>query len=207
MFSGCSHILLLGCVGVLFAQSTRSLATRFLTHISTFAGTPALFLDPVSALHGDLGILSPNRTDVVILISYSGNTVELLHLAATLRTRCRTLVALTKCAQSPLSVASNIWLDASIGGDGLEADPGLPAPTSSLVVALGLLDALALAALRSNVGFEQEEEKQAQQSAASSQQAREVFVWNHPGGSLGLQVGLALHNFNRILCLTKTFAI
>jgi arabinose-5-phosphate isomerase len=91
----------------------------------------------MNALHGDIGLIQP--ADVVLFISYSGATAELLSLLPLARLRCSKTMALTANGSSPLATGSDVWLDASIGTDGREADPDLPAPTSSSVVALALL--------------------------------------------------------------------
>lgn len=141
-----------------------------------------MFLDPVAALHGDLGIISPNGKDIAILISYSGSTSELLHLAPILRSRCASVISLSGNKDSQLARTADIAIDAAIGGDGLEADMDVPAPSSSLAVSMGLLDALALSALRENVD-------------GSRSKAQSAFLSNHPGGHLGRQLTTALSTF------------
>jgi len=137
-------------------------------------GIPCIFLDPVAALHGDLGVISPMRCDPVILISQSGRTAEVLNVLPYLRTRCSHVIALTSKQSSPLAQNADAWLDSSIGGDELEAESDLLAPTSSSMVTLALLHTLALSSLKIKTGWH---------SDASERQA--VFAKAHPGGNIG----------------------
>lgn len=134
-------------------------------------GIPAVFLCPVAALHGDLGCISGSGNDVLLSISYSGKTQEVLNLLPLVKDRCSHLIALTGNGHSPLAKQSDVWLDGSIAGDGLEADPHLPAPTSSVAVALGLLHALGLSVMRCKSGWE-----------SHARHRQEVFARHHPGG-------------------------
>lgn len=141
--------------------------------VATFCslGIPALFLCPVAALHGDLGCISGTGQDVLLSISYSGKTQEVLNLLPLVKNRCSHLIALTGNGDSPLAKQSDVWLDGSISGDGLEADPQLPAPTSSVAVALGLLHALGLSVMRCKTGWD-----------SHARDRQEVFAKHHPGG-------------------------
>jgi hypothetical protein len=102
------------------------------------------------------------------MISHSGSTAELVSILPLLRQRARFLIAVTASKESPLAQSSNGWLDArsaslpsntSMDPDLgtmtrlAEADPHVPAPTSSVVVALGVLDAMSLALMRVRVGM------------------------------------------------------
>ncbi|MEN8256822.1 MAG: KpsF/GutQ family sugar-phosphate isomerase [Thermodesulfobacteriota bacterium] len=125
-------------------------------------GTPALFLHPVEAMHGDLGIVDPQ--DVVLAISYSGETSELNLLMPTLKNRGVKTIALTGNGASTLSGFADATLRAAVPK---EACPLGLAPTSSTTAALAIGDALAVVLIdRKNF-------------AASD------FRKNHPGGSLG----------------------
>jgi D-arabinose 5-phosphate isomerase GutQ len=136
---------------------------------------PAVFVDPIAALHGDIGVLSPHGIDVALMISYSGRTAELLRLLPTLQARCQGgLIALTGDPTASLSVAADCWLDGMVDG---EADAEVPAPSSSALVALAQLDALALCSLRLRVGWE------APGTARAS-----VFAHHHEGGQLGIKL-------------------
>jgi arabinose-5-phosphate isomerase len=102
-------------------------------------GTPAHFLHPSEALHGDLGMLS--RSDAVLALSASGETEELLYLIPALQRLDATLIALCGCSTSTLAQACTVFLDTSVS---TEACPLNLAPTASTTVMLALGDALAL---------------------------------------------------------------
>jgi arabinose-5-phosphate isomerase len=102
-------------------------------------GTQAHFLHAAEAIHGDLGMLASG--DVVLALSYSGETEELLRLLPTLERLKITLISISGCPNSTLAQASNIFLDTSVS---TEACPLNLAPTTSTTVMLALGDALAL---------------------------------------------------------------
>jgi arabinose-5-phosphate isomerase len=125
-------------------------------------GTPALFLHPAEALHGDLGMLA--RGDVVIALSASGETEEIVRLLPTLKRIGDALISFCCNLQSTLAVASDVALDCSVSQEACGL--GL-APTASTTAMLALGDALAVAvSLRR--GFRAED-----------------FADLHPGGKLG----------------------
>ncbi len=128
----------------------------------TSTGTPATFLHPVDSVHGDLGIVGPD--DVAILISKSGETLELLDLLEPLARLGVRSIAMTADATSRLARAADCWLDIWVRE---EACPHDLAPTTSTTVTLALGDALAVALLQER-GF-----------------AAEDFARLHPGGALG----------------------
>jgi arabinose-5-phosphate isomerase len=125
-------------------------------------GTPSFFLHPVEAMHGDLGMVQD--TDVVIAISYSGETTELNSLLASLRRRCAAVIAMTGRAGSTLGSAADVVLDISVPKEACSL--GL-APTASTTATLALGDALAVVLMNRN------------------QFQVEDFRHNHPAGSLG----------------------
>jgi arabinose-5-phosphate isomerase len=125
-------------------------------------GTPAFFLHPVEAMHGDLGMVA--STDIIIAISYSGQTSELNALMASLKKRGVRIIAMTGGLNSSLAEAADIILDIGIPK---EACPLGLAPTTSTTATLALGDALAVVLLN---------RKKFQASD---------FRKNHPGGSLG----------------------
>ncbi|MEA2561631.1 MAG: arabinose-5-phosphate isomerase [Acidobacteriota bacterium] len=125
-------------------------------------GTPALFLHPAEAVHGDLGMIVPG--DVVLGASYSGTTEELLRLVETLKRLGVPLVVMTSNPGSPLARLADIHLPVSIDR---EACPLNLAPTASTTATLALGDALAMALLEAR-GF-----------------TREDFALLHPAGQLG----------------------
>ena len=130
------------------------------TMVST--GTPASFLHPSEAVHGDLGMVG--RGDVVIALSYSGETEELLRLLPVLPRLGVTLVSLCGCAGSTLAQASEHVLDVSVGQEVCQHQL---APTASTTAMLALGDALAMDVSR-RLGFRAHD-----------------FAELHPGGHLG----------------------
>lgn len=125
-------------------------------------GTPAFFLHPAEAIHGDLGMIA--KTDVVIGISYSGETDELLQILPSIKRLGVSVIALTGNTKSSLAKASDIVLDLSVRE---EACPMGLAPTASTTATLALGDALAVTLLEKR-GFQKED-----------------FALLHPGGTLG----------------------
>jgi arabinose-5-phosphate isomerase len=131
---------------------------------ATFAstGTPALFLHTGEALHGDLGMLTAG--DVLIAISTSGETAELIELLETVKRLAVPLLALTANPKSTLAQASNIVLDIAVKEEACSLNL---APTASTAAAMAMGDALAIALLEAR-GFKAED-----------------FAALHPGGRLG----------------------
>src|SRR6266568_855094 len=128
-------------------------------------GSAALFLHPAEAVHGDLGVLMPG--DVVIALSASGETEEILRLLATLKRKGDALVSFCCDLGSTLAQASDVVLDCSVGREACALNL---APTASTTSMLALGDALAVAvSLRK--GFRAED-----------------FAELHPGGKLGKQL-------------------
>lgn len=125
-------------------------------------GTPAFFLHPAEGIHGDLGMLA--RRDVLIAISNSGETDEILKLVPYVKRLNVPVLALTGKPQSSLAKHSEVVLDVSVAE---EACPLGLAPTASTTAALAMGDALSIALLERR-GFKQED-----------------FLRVHPGGALG----------------------
>src|SRR5215467_3805152 len=125
-------------------------------------GTPAFFVHPAEASHGDLGMIAPG--DVVVMLSNSGETDELLLLTPHLKRQGAKIVALTGNEQSSIAQAADVHLDAAVDS---EACPLGLAPTASTTATLALGDALALALLDAR-GFSVDD-----------------FARAHPGGALG----------------------
>ena len=128
-------------------------------------GTPSFFLHPVEAMHGDLGMVQD--TDVVIAISYSGETAELNSLLSNLKRRCSSVIAMTGAATSTLAGSADVVLDISVPKEACSL--GL-APTASTTATLALGDALAVVLMNRN-----------------DFQAAD-FRSNHPAGSLGARL-------------------
>jgi arabinose-5-phosphate isomerase len=125
-------------------------------------GTPAFFLHPAEAIHGDLGVIQ--RDDVVVALSYSGETDELLRLLETIRRLGAKLIAITGVVSSTLAQAADVSLDCRVTE---EACPLNLVPTASTTAALALGDAIAMALLVEK-GFREED-----------------FANLHPGGKIG----------------------
>ncbi len=133
-------------------------------------GSPALFLHPAEAVHGDLGMLA--RGDVVIALSASGETEEILRLLATIKRIGDALISFCCNLKSTLALASDVALDCSVSQEA--CGMGL-APTASTTAMLALGDALAIAvSLRK--GFRAED-----------------FADLHPGGKLGKKLSRVHH--------------
>ena len=131
-------------------------------------GTPAFFVHPGEASHGDLGMIT--RKDVVLALSNSGETDELLTILPTIKRQGIPLIVMTGNAQSSLAIMGDVYLDVSVPA---EACPLGLAPTASTTAALVMGDALAIALLEAR-GFTDED-----------------FARSHPAGSLGRR--LLLH--------------
>jgi arabinose-5-phosphate isomerase len=125
-------------------------------------GTPAYFVHPAEASHGDLGMITAK--DVFIALSYSGESQELLTIVPVIKRQGARLISLTGNPRSSLAAASDAHLNAAVDK---EACPLGLAPTASTTAALALGDALAVALLDAK-GFREED-----------------FARSHPGGSLG----------------------
>lgn len=142
-------------------------------------GSPAFFVHPGEASHGDMGMIT--RRDVVIALSNSGSTVEVVTLLPLIKRMGVTLISMTGNPASTLAQASDVHLDASVES---EACPLDLAPTASTTVALVMGDALAIALLEAR-GFTAED-----------------FAFSHPGGALGrkllLKVEDIMHTGSRI---------
>jgi arabinose-5-phosphate isomerase len=128
-------------------------------------GTPAYFVHATEAVHGDLGMIMPD--DVVIALSYSGETAEVVHALPLMRRRAGGLIAVTARPRSTMARLADVHLDIGVSE---EADRRGLAPTTSAVATMALGDALALAVAEAR-GF-----------------TREQFGECHPGGSLGKQL-------------------
>jgi arabinose-5-phosphate isomerase len=159
---------------MLLGMGKSGLIARKIAATLCSTGTPAHFLHPAEALHGDLGMIAAG--DVVVVLSSSGETEELLALLPTLRRMGSVVISLCGATESTLAQASEVWLDASVAK---EAGALNLAPTASTTVMLALGDALALEVSHRR-GF-----------------AAEDFAELHPGGRLGrrlARVGDLMHS-------------
>ena len=143
---------------------------------ATFAstGSPSFFVHPAEASHGDLGMIT--RDDIVLTLSNSGETEELLNLLPLLRQIGTTIIALTGHPESTLARKADLHLEIPVER---EACPLNLAPTSSTTATLAMGDALAVALMHVH-GFKPED-----------------FAYNHPGGSLGRQLLTTVHDVMR----------
>ncbi|MGA1741223.1 MAG: KpsF/GutQ family sugar-phosphate isomerase [Pseudohongiellaceae bacterium] len=134
-------------------------------------GTPAHFVHPAEASHGDIGMIT--EQDVVLALSNSGTTEELLSILPVLKRKGVALIAMTGDVKSILARSADVNLDASVE---TEACPLGLAPTTSTTASLVLGDALAMALLEAR-GFTAED-----------------FAFSHPGGNLGRRLLLKVEN-------------
>jgi arabinose-5-phosphate isomerase len=156
--------LMLACTGrvVVMGMGKSGHIGRKIAATLASTGTPAMFVHPAEASHGDLGMVQP--IDVVLAISNSGESEELNAILPMLGRLGVPLVAITGGAQSALARQARVTLDSSVAQ---EACPLNLAPTASTTAQLALGDALAVALLDAR-GFRQED-----------------FARSHPGGALG----------------------
>ena len=134
-------------------------------------GTPSYFIHPGEAIHGDLGMIT--KEDIVLMISNSGETIELLQILPSIKQKNVPIIAITGRKKSILSKESDIFLDASVEKEACTLNL---APTASTAAALAIGDALAVALLEYR-GFKSDD-----------------FAKNHPGGTIGKRLVLKLHD-------------
>jgi arabinose-5-phosphate isomerase len=156
--------LLHNCRGrvVVTGMGKSGIICRKIAATLTSTGTPAVFLHPAEAIHGDLGIIQGE--DVVVALSYSGETGEILRLLETIKRLGARLIAITGKPESTLGQAADVGLDCGVTA---EACPLNLVPTASTTAALAIGDALAMTLLVQK-GFKEED-----------------FAHLHPGGILG----------------------
>jgi arabinose-5-phosphate isomerase len=168
--------VILGCQGrvVVSGMGKSGHVARKIAATLASTGTPAFFVHPGEASHGDLGMILPQ--DVVLALSYSGESDELLFILPVLKRQGIPLIAITGKPDSSLARQADVHLDGSISS---EACPLGLAPTTSTTVALVMGDALAIALLEAR-GFTADD-----------------FARSHPAGSLGrrllLHIGDVMH--------------
>jgi arabinose-5-phosphate isomerase len=159
--------LILACQGrvVVSGMGKSGHIARKIAATLASTGTPAFFVHPGEASHGDIGMITAN--DVVLLLSNSGETEEVLTILPFLKRQGNPLIAMTGNARSRLARDADAHLDASVSN---EACPLGLAPTASTTAALVLGDALAIALLEAR-GFTADD-----------------FAHSHPAGALGLRL-------------------
>ena len=158
---------LLSCGGrvVVTGMGKSGLVARKIAATLSSTGTPALFLHPAEAVHGDLGMIV--RGDVVLALSLSGETEEIIELIPTMKRLDVKLVAMTGELRSTLAQTADVALDCSVAKEACSL--GL-APTASTTAMLALGDAIAVTVAEKR-GFKEED-----------------FADLHPGGKLGLRL-------------------
>jgi arabinose-5-phosphate isomerase len=168
--------LLLSCKGKLITCGVgkSGAIARKLSGTFSSTGTPALYLHPAEAVHGDLGTVT--EQDVVMLFSYSGESDEIVMLLPALKRTDAPIIAMTGRLDSSLAVMADVILDVSVAR---EACPHNLAPTASTTAMLALGDALALATMVAR-GFTPDD-----------------FAMNHPAGTLGRRLLLTTHDVMR----------
>ena len=156
--------LILGCHGrvIVSGMGKSGHVARKIASTMASTGTPAYFVHPAEASHGDLGMIT--RDDVLLALSNSGESDELLRIVPLVKRQGARLISMTGVATSTLAREADVHLDAGVEQ---EACPHNLAPTASTTAALALGDALAVALLDAR-GFGPDD-----------------FARSHPGGSLG----------------------
>lgn len=175
--------LLLACKGrvVVIGMGKSGLIGRKIAATFSSTGTPSVFLHPAEAVHGDLGMLM--RDDVVLAVSYGGETEEIVALLETIKRLGLQMIALTGHPRSTIGSASDIALDVSVKEEACSLNL---APTASTTVAMALGDALAVALLERR-GFSHGD-----------------FAALHPGGRLGkklLRLENLMHSGDAMPCV------
>ncbi|MBM4041422.1 MAG: KpsF/GutQ family sugar-phosphate isomerase [Planctomycetes bacterium] len=156
--------MVLDCAGkvVVSGVGKSGMAARKIAATLSSTGTPAVFLHAGEALHGDLGLVCAQ--DVLILVSHSGESDEIVRLLPSIESIGPTVIAFTGSPESRIAKAADLVLDCGVER---EADPLNLAPTASAIAAQALGDALAIVV------------------AARKQLTPERFALSHPGGALG----------------------
>jgi arabinose-5-phosphate isomerase len=182
-------ILVCECRGrvILTGMGKSGIVCRKIAATLSSTGTPAFFLHPAEAMHGDLGVI--RHDDVVIALSYSGENEELVRILETLKRLGTKLIAITSAGRSTLAQAADVSLDCQVSE---EACPMNLVPTASTTAMLALGDALAMTVLVEK-GFQPED-----------------FATLHPGGNLGkklMRVEQLMHQGDLVPVVEATTAM
>ena len=172
---------------ILTGMGKSGIVCRKIAATLSSTGTPALFLHPAEALHGDLGVI--RKEDVVIALSYSGENEELVRILEALKRLGITLIAMTGDPRSTLAQAADVALDCRVSE---EACPMNLVPTASTTAMLALGDALAMTVLVEK-GFQPDD-----------------FANLHPGGKLGkklMRVEQLMHQGEQVPLVQKDTAM
>lgn len=169
--------MILACEGrvVVTGMGKSGLICQKMAATMASTGTPAFFLHPAEGVHGDLGMLM--KGDVVIAVSYSGETEEITRILPIIKRMGLPLIAMASQPNSTLGRAGDVFLDISVTE---EACPLQLAPTASTTATLAMGDALAVALLLQR-GFREED-----------------FALYHPGGALGKKLLLRVDDLMHI---------
>ncbi|MFO7576475.1 MAG: KpsF/GutQ family sugar-phosphate isomerase [Pelovirga sp.] len=169
--------ILLACQGkvVVTGMGKSGLICQKIAATMASTGTPTFFLHPAEGIHGDLGMLS--RGDVVIAVSYSGETEEVCRILPVIKRMGLPLITMSGKPKSTLGIAGDVHLDISVAE---EACPLGLAPTASTTVTLAMGDALAVVLLNQR-GFRAED-----------------FAMFHPGGALGKKLLLRVEDLMHV---------
>jgi arabinose-5-phosphate isomerase len=185
-----AHQLLLNCrarVVVTGMGKSGHIANKIAATLAS-TGTPAFFLHPAEASHGDLGMITDD--DIVLALSNSGESPEILAIIPFLKRRGIPLVALTGKPNSTMAREATVHLDASVEK---EACPLNLAPTASTTATLALGDALAISLLEAR-GFSEQD-----------------FALTHPGGALGkrllIRIADLMHRGERLPCVSESASL
>jgi arabinose-5-phosphate isomerase len=178
--------ILMDCRGrvIVTGMGKSGIICRKIAATLSSTGTPAFFLHPAEAIHGDLGVIQAD--DVVVALSNSGETEELVRLLETIKRLGARLITISGNDASTLAQASNVALDCHVSE---EACPMNLVPTASTTAALALGDALAMTLLVAK-GFREED-----------------FASLHPGGKLGkrlMRAGQLMHAGDKAPIVTTT---
>ena len=172
---------------ILTGMGKSGIVCRKIAATLSSTGTPAFFLHPAEAMHGDLGVI--RHDDVVIALSYSGENEELVRILETLKRLGTKLIAITSDGHSTLAQAADVSLDCRVSE---EACPMNLVPTASTTAMLALGDALAMTVLVEK-GFQPED-----------------FATLHPGGNLGkklMRVEQLMHQGDLVPVVEATTAM
>jgi arabinose-5-phosphate isomerase len=177
------------CTGrvILTGMGKSGIVCRKIAATFSSTGTPAFFLHPAEAMHGDLGVI--RHDDVVIALSYSGENDELVPILETIKRLGTKLIAMTSAGNSTLAQAADVSLDCRVSE---EACPMKLVPTASTTAMLALGDALAMTVLVEK-GFQPED-----------------FANLHPGGNLGkklMRVEQLMHHGDQVPLVETTTAM
>ena len=176
--------ILLSCEGrvVVTGMGKSGLIGRKIASTLASTGTPALFLHPGEALHGDLGMIAPaNKTsgfsgDIALALSYSGETDELRAILPALKRRARSLIAITGNPESSLARAADVTINVAVPK---EACPHNLAPTTSTTAMIAMGDALAITLMEAR------------------QFSKGDYAQLHPAGTLGRRLLLRVADVMR----------